>query len=307
MLGTSSRPIAVAALTALFVLAVTACSPDQGPPLAEYVVPDTAGQATGEAQALTETLRKRGLVCSDLYPRSKPLLVRDCSRTDATHDVRADFAATPEGRLTSALLVVEYRNEPDAGAELEAIVGAFVAAGSVGDITDLLDKKGSHSSSWGEVTVVSAKSPNGGRVELNRNGWKWPDLPDAHLTGTAEQLAAAATTEGFGCSGGEPGGYLECERGADRLSAAVGADGLHTIEISASSWTAARAVQEHVFGELTGDQQLKGDRHPLVTQWFAAGEPVGARAYVDGLQLCQTNYGDLTVFKINALVPFGAC
>ncbi|WP_427893566.1 hypothetical protein ACQHIV_11650 [Kribbella sp. GL6] len=290
-------------VVALALFVVGACAPDSSRQPAPYVVPDTAEKTSGQAQALTEALRQRGLVCSDLYPHAKPLLVRDCSRKDATHDVRADFAATPDGRLSSALLDVSYQSEPGAGSELAAIVEAFGAAGSVGNLTSLLDQKGDYSTSWGKVTVISEKSSIGGRVELNRKNWKWPTLPDAHLTGTAAQITDAAAADGFTCTGGAPGGDLECERGEDRVSAAVGGDGLHTIEISAGSWAAARTLQEHVFGELSD----AGDPEPMVTQWFAAGEPAGARAYVSGLQLCQTRYSGLTVFKITMLVPFGSC
>ncbi len=57
---------------------------------------------------------------------------------------------------------------------------------------------------------------------------------------------------------------------------------------------------------MTGSGEPAGDRRPLATDWFAAGETAGARAYVDGLQLCQTKYQSNTVFNITALVPFGS-
>ncbi|HZX07314.1 hypothetical protein [Kribbella sp.] len=48
------------------------------------------------------------------------------------------------------------------------------------------------------------------------------------------------------------------------------------------------------------------DPSPKITQWFAAGESTGARAYVGGAQVCQTKYDSNTVFEISGLVPFGS-
>lgn len=281
---------------------------DQGAQVAQYVVPDTAGPATGQAQMFTEALRKRGLVCSDLFPDHKPLLVRTCSRKDATHDVYADFAATPEGQLSAAYLGAEYgypATAADAQAELKAIAGEFAVAGAAGGITELLGKYTNQVSppittAWGPVTVVGD-----GGVELERKGWKWPQLPDRRFTGTAAQVVSAVTADGFACSSGGGPDVQNCKKGSDLVTTIGGADGIHVINIWAGSWTAARTLQEHIFRALTPEGEPAGDRHPQVTDWFAAGESAGARAYVDGLQLCQATYDTKTAFEISALTPLG--
>ncbi len=188
---------------------------DQGEQVAQYVVPDTAGPATGQAQAFTEALRKRGLVCSDLFPGNKPLLVRSCSRKDATHDVYADFAATPEGQLSAASLGAKYDvpgAAADAQTELKAIVGEFAVAGAAGGLTELVGKYTNQVSApittaWGTVTVVGDTG-----LELERKGWKWPKLPDRPFTGTAEQVVKAVTADGFTCTSGGGSGVQNCDK-----------------------------------------------------------------------------------------------
>lgn len=279
----------------------------QSGPVAQYVVPDTAGTATGQAQVLTEALRKRGLVCSDLYPDHKPLLVRGCYRKDSTHDVEAAFAALPDGQLGSASFSIQYQDPADderAKPDLEAIVGDFAAASAAGELTDLLGKNGQHSIAWGSVSVRSAELEGSGGMEVERKGWKWPNLPDDTFAGTSEQVARAVVADGFTCTSGGRG-VQNCDKGSDLVTAISGADGIHTLGIRAGSWTAAWTLQEHIFAELAGDGPPIGDRKPEATQWFAAGEAAGARAYVAGLQVCQARYSSSTVFAISALVPFG--
>jgi hypothetical protein len=307
-----STKVLVAAAVALIVLVaavlVVRDRSGQSGQVAQYVVPDTAGKVTGQAQVLTEALRKRGLVCSDLYPDYKPLLVRGCYRKDATHDVTADFAARPDGQLGPARFGIKYQDPADderAKPDLEAIVGDFAAASAVRELTGLLSKNGQHSIAWGSVTVWSAELEGFGGMELEPKGWKWPDHHGDAFTGTAEQVAAAATADGFTCTSGGGPDVQNCDRGSDLVTAISSVDGIHTIGIRAGSWTAARALQEHIFGELTGDGPPIGDREPLATRWFAAGEAAGARAYVGGLQVCQAKYSSSTVFEITALVPFG--
>lgn len=268
--------------------------------VAQYVVPDTAGKATGQAQAFTEALRKRGLVCSDRDPGSTPVLVRTCARKDATHDVYAEFAATPDGRLGAASLGAKYdwpADDAEAQSELKAIVGDFGTAGAAAGLTDLLGSKGDHSTAWGTVTVVSSIE-----VTLERKGWQWPELPDHPFNGTAEGVVSAVTADGFTCTSGGGSGVQNCRRGPDLVTAISSVDGIHVITIAAGSWTAARTLQEHIVQALVGDREPG----PQITQWFAAGEASGARAYVAGLQLCQTKYSDNTAFEINALGPFAS-
>jgi hypothetical protein len=300
---------AVALVVIVVAVLVVRARSDQGEQVAQYVVPDTAGKTTGQAQAFTEALRKRGLVCSDLFPDYKPLLVRTCSRKDATHDVYADFAATPDGQLSAAELGAKYdfpASAADAQTELKAIAGEFAVAGAADGLTELLGKYSNQVSApittaWGTVTVVGDTG-----VELERKGWKWPELPDDPFVGTAEQVVNAVTADGFTCTSGGGPHVQNCVRATDLVTAISADDGIHTIGIRAGSWTAARTLQEHIFRALTGSGEPVGDRRPLATDWFAAGEAAGARAYVDGLQLCQTKYDSNTVFEITALVPFGS-
>jgi hypothetical protein len=196
----------------------------------------------------------------------------------------------------------DYRQAPT---ELEAIVEDFAAAGAAGKLADLLVKADNKSNvqltiAWGTVSLIGTSA-----VELNRKGWKWPELPDNSFTGTAEQVASAVTADGFTCTSSNGGGVQNCDRGPDLVTAISGPDGIHTIAIRAGSWTAARTLQEHIFQALPGDAEQTGDRKPLASRWFAAGEASGARAYVDGLLLCQTRYSSSTVFGISALVPAG--
>ena len=296
-------------LVAAVALLLVACSSDQGGPDAQYVVPDTAGQATGQAQVLTEALRKRGLVCSDLYPDNKPLVVRGCYRKDATHDIKADFTATPDGQLVSASFDIAYTDPadaPQAKPDLEAVVGDFAAASGAGELTGLLAKSGEHRTAWGSATVLSAGLEGFGGMDLERKGWKWPTLPDHAFAGTAEQVAGAATADGFTCTSSNSRSVQNCIRDSDLVTAISSVDGIHVIGIRAGSWTAARTLQEHIFAALTGNAGQAGDRRPLATQWFAAGEAAGARAYVGGLRLCQAKHSrSSTVFGISALVPAG--
>jgi hypothetical protein len=263
--------------------------------VAQYVAPDTAGRAPGQAQVLTEALRKRGLVCSDLYPDYRPLVVRGCYRKDATHDIQADFAATPDGRLSSANFQIMNTGPADPEPDLKGLLDDFAAAGAADGVASLVGKAGEHSTAWGTVRVA-AGGYGYAEVELQRKGWTWPELPNHPFTGSADQVARTIAADGFTCTSGGTG-VQNCERGADLVTAVSNGNTIRTLGIGSDSWTTARALQERLFTELFPD------RAALVTAWFAAGRPVGARAYTAGLQLCQTTQGESASFKITAFDP----
>jgi hypothetical protein len=174
---------------------------------------------------------------------------------DATHDVYADFAATPDGQLSAAELGAKYdfpASAADAQTELKAIAGEFAVAGAADGLTELLGKYSNQVSApittaWGTVTVVGDTG-----VELERKGWKWPELPDDPFVGTAGQVVNAVTANGFTCTSGGGPHVQNCVRATDLVTAISADDGIHTIGIRAGSWTAARTLQEHIFRALTG-------------------------------------------------------
>jgi hypothetical protein len=269
-------------------------------------VPDTAGQAKGQAQVLTGLLRGQGLACSDEHVDDRVVYSRGCYRTGPKHMAAVEFIGPPDGTLARVEIDVNYGGAPDSDTardDHDALVGLFIKAAGIPErdartiTTRLSTDTERFSVPWGGVELQ--RSSGSSKVALRRTGWKYPLLKTATLPGPLGRVASAATERGYTCRN-DTETMLDCTQSLGtsksdverklKVFATARADGrtlerLYVIADTGRDDAADRAVQEQA-AVLTA---LGGPRAAPLKQWYGAHRGrANAKAYVAGMHATVT-------------------
>ncbi|WP_328330200.1 hypothetical protein OHA70_08120 [Kribbella sp. NBC_00382] len=257
-------------------------------------MPDTAGPAKGQASALTEALRARGMTCSDLYADERLGLRRGCYRTDFDHDVLTEFEASGDGTIGRIAISVAYLGGHEDGAreEFEVLVGDVVKAAGLEaadlvTVSENLAARGPHDRDltldWGTGTM-SRPTVSNSQLALRRADWNPSASPVPPLAGSLAQLEQIATQLGFSCELPTSSG-LSCTKDKLNLFAEKGSkpDSIGRLYLSADTGLKDNALPTAVAAQQAILEKLGA---PETAAFFAAlpANTAGARGYAGGMR-----------------------
>jgi hypothetical protein len=263
-------------------------------------VPDSAGPAKGQARAFTELLREQGLACSDEHIDDRVVYSRGCYRTGPNHTVAVEFRGSPDGVLARIEIDVNYIGAPDATsshADHDELVGVFARAAGIPERdaatirTRLAADAEKFTVAWGDATLQRSSASS--RIELRRNGWKYPILKTATLPGTLAQVTTVATKRGYLCK--NENASVDCTKSLG----VTNSDVERKLTIYASARSDRRSLERLYLVANTGQDDapdravqeqaavldaLGGPRSAALRQWYAAHrDRANAKAYVAGM------------------------